>query len=746
MSEVSVGDSSMRSSRRIRVSSASVGVACVAVLLWSTYSGAIGKLPAEWIERTAVLLGILSTCAAMAFVSRLWKDVLLEIIVDIFVAVSFGILVIGLDGSFDLATEYAIAVAAGIAVFSVQALAHFSGAVEVVKRLRDEVGKSADRIDAEAATIRDIGHAMSIGFKDLLLRQNKHEEELASFGYSFQGRLADLGVTSERLAAWAAESHYAAIAADALNLKASTVAYYVPDGADKVESADLLAAGTRSHLGVLRAWLERGRSFKDPKASKAWLRLLQVYADEEVFDIGRGELATNVRNYAYLLLGLIEAFAESGEGSPERLVIVNCSPFALKDFFNFPNGRAGSRFYHEPEFYGTYRRALSEALRRNRSISAFRLVLASNWQQAVPADKWPKERIAGEGFSELGWPIDCLEKLILDTASYWFKSSAKRVVTEAGESPDGHLADPRVRLRHLRPGAIYWQPTIRSRFPAEVHHQVMKILRDAADMGVSERDMITLFHSWYGSDNHSRWAAEAEMEDVSAEDARGRLDRFGLELKDVSVSKWIEDLLSESTTALRRVELSHRIDSALAGKGRLTQLARSSTGVDLGPAEDFLHKYFAGKDAGSEEWKPLLDYFAQDLLGLDSAEKKSLLDRVRVVVVNRGSEQDVASTILRSGLSSEFLLVGTCPKDCDDSSAITEMQPVALLTAGISEPFHTCRIQVQFRGEERDGSSLDQLEAHAAFARDAWTSSRSDTEIFLDCVDSLKALIPDPPV
>lgn len=219
------------------------------------------------------------------------------------------------------------------------------------------------------------------------------------------------------------------LAAKLLHLKEEELR---PTGDYEVEGADALEAS----LGAMRAWIKVGRWLKEGKevtseSIRAWWKMMEIYHREETFDVSHLEVATNVRNFAFMLLGAINSFlprpngkrlAKGSHGS-SKLVVAIVTPFSPKDFYNFPNGSGRSRFYHEPEFFGTYRRVLSNLFRDRSRVVPLRIFLV---------DETPPEgdgtRPMGSGSSDpvtkekgdIGWHLDSIEKTAIDCARLHF--------------------------------------------------------------------------------------------------------------------------------------------------------------------------------------------------------------------------------------------------------------------------------------------------------------------------------------
>ena len=206
-------------------------------------------------------------------------------------------------------------------------------------------------------------------------RLQDHESKLQTHTADLKEATGSLAVHAEQVR----EADYAGMAARLLSL---------PDIADlrgDKQARESITGATK----IIEAWTTQAKraGAADDISRKAWWSLMRSYHREELFDISQQESATNVRNYAMILLALIGTALPDPKTRPgARLVVLNVSTFPPKDFYNFPNGLPGRRFYHEPEFFGTYRRMLSFLAADNR-VATHRIVLSGPNLTSLPIPK-----------------------------------------------------------------------------------------------------------------------------------------------------------------------------------------------------------------------------------------------------------------------------------------------------------------------------------------------------------------------
>lgn len=197
------------------------------------------------------------------------------------------------------------------------------------------------------------------------------------------GDIADrLGKSAEQVEA----ARYPALAARVLGIKSAQDLRIQSDWGSAPDPH--LSRISERSLDAFLAWIQTGINIRKrgggEDGRQTWWRLMETYHREEVFDVTQMDVATNVRNFAMMLLLAIRNYLVGDDRvnpdeqpkSVKRVVLVNVSKFPPKDFYNFPDGVGIHRFYHEPEFFGTYRRALG-MVTRHPGIKPVRIFLCA---------------------------------------------------------------------------------------------------------------------------------------------------------------------------------------------------------------------------------------------------------------------------------------------------------------------------------------------------------------------------------
>jgi len=221
------------------------------------------------------------------------------------------------------------------------------------------------------------------------------------------------------------------IAARALGLQNQTVEY--PPLKTPIEAA----------MGTMRTWAESTRSHFPQRAGStecgpaeaSWWRCLECYHNEERYDLARFEMVTNARNYTYVLVAVLDQMriaaglkstsvklddqSTAAPPPPARdIVIVQCSTFSPKDFYNFPKGPKDYREYRDVEFYGTYRRGVS-FLNRQAGMLPHRIIfVAENHGSEFAEDhrEQTKDEKEASKLERLGWAVDTRDAVFLGSS------------------------------------------------------------------------------------------------------------------------------------------------------------------------------------------------------------------------------------------------------------------------------------------------------------------------------------------
>ena len=389
-----------------------LGVAAIGTILLATF------WLHYWVLFIASLISSIGAFALSRGISD-YKNSLREFLTDLAVALAFGFILVYVmehapgaeahDGTVKFTAEQIVKVSlVFIVMFSAQIVARASRSVTALAKARRRLAA------AEKA------------FKKTESRLQKSMNEITQV-------TDDLSKQRNALV----QARLAGLAAKILRLKDDA---FVAAGEYHDEAARALEAS----LGVTRAWVKassslntgaNGATAETVKGNAiAWWKMMEIYQREETFDVSRFEVATNVRNFAYVLLGNISAFLSrvkvehvappdpdcpDAETSPcqtpsendgdraahlvpqtGKLVVALVTPFAPKDFYNFPNGNGRFRCYHEAEFFGNYRRVISALFRDRSRIVPLRIFLVSE----------------SKSDADLGWNLEPVAKMAVDCA------------------------------------------------------------------------------------------------------------------------------------------------------------------------------------------------------------------------------------------------------------------------------------------------------------------------------------------
>ncbi|SEN38393.1 hypothetical protein [Nitrosomonas marina] len=303
--------------------------------------------------------------------SEIQKNVLskiLHLLLDVLVAATFAAFI---AFSTNLVTtpeakDIAVALALAIVILSIQLISNAVGITEKTSQNIEAVTEAKNElIEAKDKLIEDFQNETS-KIRESAETLNKYKDIISSVAYSD-------------------------IAARALEVKQQTLSVD-----DKVRP--FLATAIQASVHNTKQWLSLGSKLQNNHNllhSRTWWGLMETYYREERYDIARYEIVTNVRNYAFIILRLIWDFLSS-EVSGKKIIVGQVTPFPPKDFYNYPNGSSDNRFYHDAEFFGTYRRGLS-FLTKHPDIKIRRIVLGTNEK--------PNR--------DLGWNLDHILKIII---------------------------------------------------------------------------------------------------------------------------------------------------------------------------------------------------------------------------------------------------------------------------------------------------------------------------------------------
>jgi hypothetical protein len=132
-------------------------------------------------------------------------------------------------------------------------------------------------------------------------------------------------------------------------------------------STDALAA-IACNLGNWESHVRRHSSAAENSSilTEVWLRSQSAYFLEEGYEIGRKSMATNGRNFCFLLLATLDAFLKRAK-SDETVCYTAVTPVSPEDWYNWPHGYGADKKHFENEFVGDFQRVLREYLSQKSS-------------------------------------------------------------------------------------------------------------------------------------------------------------------------------------------------------------------------------------------------------------------------------------------------------------------------------------------------------------------------------------------
>jgi hypothetical protein len=768
------------------------------------------------------------------------KDQLTEFSISVFMAVAISIILVGEEDQKLLEKEKLVEAATiAFVIFAVTTIGRSGRSLKESAEMLETINSKFEDFKTDLVSLKSgIAQQGELYAKN----QNLLSENVKIFAESHKASSVLQQATKDALGA-INEAQFGGLAARALGLQHAELLKNDSGGLDFG-----IVKAVEPGLGALRAWIQVGKDLADEPARAAWWQVMNVYHQEEIYDVSSREVATNVRSYAYIILAVVSQLLSSLKDE-EKLVVVNVSAFAPKDFYNFPNGQEGNKFYHEAEFFGIYRRLLA-AITVSANVDPYRVIFANSATKfSFDAEMQPNGRGLGNptlksetvgDSSQLGWHLDPIWKLVLDCARLHLISwpivgprasldgedfiPQERRVEWGAKFPEEN--DPAKRLPYVTKRFL-WAPTyadVSNLFRELIHYETRrewlnrvwryeqlnisatydgfkkKAARAATDQFQTRveamRSRCRAFCGIYLDDESENANLKARLEsswehilddlvswlplDSSIAKVRpalskiARLSRpelihselgaldiptaFGDEVekyihlmnKAWSTSIRLRDLvIGQAEYTKRLLELAddcHQIDSL--GKyiqietGRRTASPEhSSTGVELGPAENWLHRFVIWLEAArlGEEVResgpiPLWKLMAHDLCGVaikDLLElKEDMADKLRICTVGRKDDAEDCGPPTTTGdemnenhIFPEFLMVG---KLTSGKSGLKSVDWLALVGATISEPFQSCRIQLRF------GKDDEQIKAHMKWLIEIWDRGKAPTSIFLD--------------
>ena len=527
-----------------------------------------------------------------------------------------------------------------------------------------------------------------------------------------------------------------------------------------------------SALDTMRVWVKAGEHLMNNAADDAevqgnsWWRLMETYNREERYDIGRNEVVTNVRNYAFLILRLIDEHitAVKKDNNGKRVVVAQVTPFAPKDFYNYPNGSSDNRYYFDQEFFGTYRRLLSHYLRCD--VDVRRVILC-----AQPDEDDRKNR-------DLGWKLDEPAKLYIGCKYMNVLPTAIPISASGHKSNDGDklLAaqfkkhDPAKRLREnvgvypwipVYPKATWYNSITKNGVSDTKRDKLWKALANEEQNRHVEISNGARLVSIGGLQNGGNCFETRELFDqVSAQkdNAWKDLDKA---VKDCTGSRnkaristkfnCLNDLSSiapghalRSDELLKIVPIVQEIDALLADG---TKMGQSASGQSMGISEIWFYwwlVYLEQEQYARTISGPLPTVWARfksDVLALDSnggEDVAKCLKRIRLIPLRSRNHADATrclrnfSYIEEHGILPEFVLIGIADNlDC----AMDKVEWKVFFGSEMSEPFHAARIRFDFARSASGSEGL--LEKHKKWLNGLWGNDNDDrvTRSFVEAME-----------
>lgn len=291
-----------------------------------------------------------------------------DILVEVLVAIATSFLLVGVQ---ELTTHPNMPFAEKVGEITVVFILVF--AVQIVSKSTKVFAPAIANMKVEAGRIESSSAQVAAA-----------AGELTTLSEKLDGVAQGLQASGEQIK----QAQYVSLAARVLGIRNRDRLMIPGVSANRLKADEALAPIVERALDSLQAWIQTGFSIENGEAGalgrQTWWRLMEAYHREEVFDVPQLELATNVRSFAMMLL-LTIGYHLNELQKDERLVVVNVSKFPPKDFYDFPDGSADKRFYHEPEFFGTYRRALG-AITKHPKICPMRIFLCGPGDDIYPPD------------------------------------------------------------------------------------------------------------------------------------------------------------------------------------------------------------------------------------------------------------------------------------------------------------------------------------------------------------------------
>ena len=523
---------------------------------------------------------------------------------------------------------------------------------------------------------------------------------------------------------------------------------------------EAMCSAVESAVDTMKSWNKKGEDLidsgnKQTVQSESWWRLMETYNREERYDIARDEVVTNVRNYAFLILRLIKehiaAVNEDGnEYHGKRVIVAQVTPFAPKDFYNFPNGSSNNRYYFDQEFFGTYRRLLSHYLRHD-DVDVKRIILCAQDPGTVEENR------------DLGWTLDdplklyfgCKRMNVLPTSIPIAASKHQSQNTDKLLAAQFDEHDPAKRLREnvvdypwvpvypnpsgekldvpdkFKPGCVRLEEK-QNIYSVRVQNKHLK------KHGGDDTQGANLDALFGKAEMMKDLAWDVLDKEVADKKKRlGRLNTLWEQLNKATIC-CAKMLLGQNSTSqdlclFEIVPVVQEIDALLANKSEMKQ---SASGQPMGDAEKWLYWWLVCLEQETYA-KPISELlptvwkrFKSDVLAINPGEDISKKECLRLVPL-RSRKKTNANWIKRdfayieeNGILPEFVLIGLAN---DRSSKMNDVRWTVFFGSEMSEPFHAARIRFDFGDAGGRNGGLGQekglLEKHQEWLSALWVQS-----------------------
>lgn len=599
------------------------------------------------------------------------------------------------------------------------------------------------------------------------------------------------GITKKANAAFT-QAEYAALAAEALALDSNDFQSAI--GEVDAQAADTLRLGLDNLTAAGKSIANIRLAGRRTVPNAVWWRFLRSYFQEEMYDISNFELATNVRNYAFAILSIANEFRVQLKKSGKRLVVINVSPFNPKDFYNWPHRVGSqSVSYHEAEFFSVYRRAYSKLI-RSENITPLRILVTSNLEGIYRReDPDTRRRELGLGwrldttphvvdslarYRFCPFPVfaacpgdggsrhtdtNCDDPQVRSLATHYSSEAARhvdRMTSRIMVTPfdrcrngtpieDGLPGDRTALFNSIKNGTL-------TRIAGGRRDVLLRECKDtwisalrAVDTllpGVSEAFSDLDGIQGISDQQRERLYSQGHVAGIARKYADSLLQtiadlapRAAQILRDDWAGNDDGGVVCEILDRAQAADAKVRFLQAYSGNAVTSTGTRSSFGAEMGAFEEWslfycVYAYFlrCSDSMGTSDPIPLWRLFFRDMLALNGVEdfaslRKQVQPRMRVWELHQ--KEDVIA-LHNDGITSEFALYCEAEGTWTPEDGLDSVSPLLLLSATLSEPFHTCRLRLRTPGATPGGP----LEKHWKKVKEVFANDGSVTNEMLDKV------------